>query len=187
MKTDMTSKPDDKKYCRECGELIAQNSKFCPECGEAISEANSTSRETENKSSKSVKSDNLTGQPSETSPHEAPRASPTDSQGSASTSISSEPTTSDSWHYAVGLGLSLWLGALILVDNVPARLEALVGLMALVAWVLPPIAIYFDSQYLEYYTNWDPSAILWGIGSVIPLLNLIVMPVYLFRRYNVVN
>ncbi|QKG94095.1 zinc-ribbon domain-containing protein [Halorubrum salinarum] len=183
----MTEKPDDKKYCRECGELIKQNSKFCPECGVAISEPNSTSRGTESGGSRSGTSNNTISQPTDPpsqgmSPSSAsnnPEVNPTD--------VSTEPTTSDSWHYAVGLGLALWLGALILAGNAPAQLDFLVGLMGLVAWVLPPIAIYFDSQHLEYYTNWDPSAILWGIGSVIPLLNLIVMPVYLFRRHNVVN
>lgn len=183
----MTNKPDNKKYCSECGELIKRSSKFCPECGAAISEANSTSRGTENKRSESVKPDNPTSQPNNTSSYKASRAPSTDSHGSTPADVSTEPTTSGSWHYAVGLGLALWITTLAIVDIVPAQLDALVGLMGLVAWLLPPIAIYFDSQHLEDYTNWDPSAILWGIGSVIPLINLVVMPVYLFRRYNTVN
>lgn len=183
----MTEKPDDKKYCRECGELIKQNSKFCPECGAAISEPNSTSRGTESGEGRSGTSNNTISQPTDppsqgTSPSSAsnnPEVNPTD--------VSTEPTVSDSWHYAVGLGFSFWIINLLLVNILPPQLDIIIGLIGLVAWTLPPIAIYFDSKYVGYHSNWDPSAILWGIGSVIPLLNLIIMPIYLVRRHNSVN
>lgn len=183
----MSNEKGDKKYCSECGELIKRSSKFCSECGAKISEVNTTARGTESGGSSSGKSNNPTSQPTDSPPQEASRSSTSNNHGANPTNVSAEPTVSDSWHYAVGLGFAFWIVSLLMVNIIPPQLDAIVGLIGLVAWVLPPIAIYFDSKYVGYHSKWDPSAILWGIGSIIPLLNLIVMPVYLVRRHNSVN
>jgi hypothetical protein len=105
---------------------------------------------------------------------------------SPSRSTPTETTVSDSWWYGVAGCLGLWVLVLLLPSNtVSASLDALLGLLTLTAWIGLPLSAYFDSKYVSSRTDWQPNAPLWVIGLLVPVVNVVIGAVYLYRRHEV--
>lgn len=63
------------------------------------------------------------------------------------------------------------------------------SLSFLVAWlvatfVLLPVSIYLDAWNLRTTTDWDGGPLFWAFFSLIPALNVLVVPAYLIMREN---
>lgn len=75
------------------------------------------------------------------------------------------------WHYGVYLS-----GVLLVIGVVRWSLAPLAA-----GYLLGPIAMYFDSQYLEdVTTGWQPDVGLYLVGSL--LFPILIIPAYLYKR-----
>lgn len=148
-------KGPDEVYCRSCGEPIKEAAEIYPECG--VRNAASSGRSTTQSSAQ-------------------PAAQHDPSQY--------DTTVSDSWWYGVVASVALWVVGIALSGNASGALGTAVGFGFLVAWVLLPVAIYFDAKYVRANSNWNPNTVLWIIGSIVWLVNIVVGGVYLYRRHE---
>lgn len=58
-----------------------------------------------------------------------------------------------------------------------------------VLWLLStllvvPLALYVEGRYRQTRTDWDGSPLLWAALSVFPMVEIVVVPLYLFSRAN---
>lgn len=105
-----------------------------------------------------------------------------------SRSTPTETTVSDSWWYGVGICVGLWVLVLLLPsDGISGSLDALVGLLTITAWIGLPLSAYFDGKYVSSHSDWQPNAALWVIGLLVPLVNIVLGAVYLYRRHEVLG
>jgi len=99
-----------------------------------------------------------------------------------------ETTVSDSWYYAVIIGVVGWAAWVILTAVLPEREPgALEGLLLVSLWVLLPISFYFDGLYVRANSKWKPELVLWAVSGAIPLVNVVTGAVYLYRRHEVLG
>ncbi|SEH49703.1 hypothetical protein SAMN05192561_103110 [Halopenitus malekzadehii] len=159
-------------YCRSCGERIKADAEICPNCG--------------------VRNQAHQGaQPARGGGRRRGAGGQQRAQGGAATQRS---PPSDSWVYGVGVGTALWvivailqLRAMSAVQGIQgggsplaAGGQALTSLLVggpiqLIAWVVLPIAFYYDSKYVAYATDWNPSTGLFvGIAALAPILSSLV-------------
>lgn len=177
-------KEHDEIYCRSCGEPIKKKAEICPECG--------VSNEFTEHGQRNANSYQKTAQTSQS----GNTRTPNQKQGTKQESITDQvlspdtrthdpegytTTVSENWHYAITASLVLWVGGLALADVV----DSVSGFAGLIAWVLMPVGIYFDRQWVRATTRWDPLLAAWLIASVIPIVNLVAGGIYLLRRRNV--
>lgn len=172
-------------YCRSCGDRIKRAAEICPGCGVPNPLADAATA----------------GGPPPTGGGGGETAGPTHAGGS--TGHGGAPThggppgraggetaparghdpsryttsASDNWVWAVGASLALWVLAFALPTE-----GGLAGLVLLVAWGLMPVSLYFDAQWVRANTYWNPNTAVWILGSLVPLVNVLVGLVYLFRR-----
>lgn len=151
-------KSPDEVFCRSCGETIKKMAEICPNCGVE----NLAAPETNN------------------------------SSGSTATAYEHDPsqydtTVSETWWYGVAGGVGLWVLAFVLSNALGESLGLLGGFFGLIAWVGLPLAAYFDMKYIRANSKWNPNTILWVIGFVIPMLNIVGGGVYLYRRHEVLG
>lgn len=62
-----------------------------------------------------------------------------------------------------------------------------VSMEFLVIWlvctfVLLPISLFLDARYLRMITDWDGRPILWALLSMVPVINVVAVPMYLIMR-----
>lgn len=58
-----------------------------------------------------------------------------------------------------------------------------------ISWLLAtllvvPIALYADAWYLRTRTDWDGGPLFWATLSAIPMIEIVLVPLYLFARSN---
>jgi uncharacterized membrane protein len=87
---------------------------------------------------------------------------------------------SDKWHYAVAASVVMWVLAFVLPD-----VFGITGMLTLLAWVLMPIATYYDAQWIRANTEWNPNSEMWIFASAIPLVNIVSGALYMIRQHNV--
>lgn len=153
------SKSADEKFCTSCGEVIKKKAEICPNCG--VPNNKKSSPPVEKSSDKSVITSSDSNKTSTYDPSNY------------------ETNVSELWWYGVTASVVLW----VIGFSVPGS-PAIAGFFFLVAWVLMPISIYFDRQWVQATTNWQPNETLWLILSAIPLVNIVAGGAYVFRRYN---
>lgn len=156
-------KQADEIFCRSCGEPIKKEAEICPECGVR----NKAQEKSDNKSgNKSGSTRTIKHDPSEHS-----------------------TTVSENWKYAVAGAIAGWVLLFLLSSVSPAGSEVstFVGFLGLVSWVLMPVALYFDTDYVRANAEWDPSTGIWVLVSLVPLVNIIGGCAYLYRRYEVLG
>lgn len=157
------SKAADEMFCRSCGDLIKQAAEICPECGVRNSRAPSASSSTRS-----------TGR----------------STRSASRSGTARTTTvSDTWYYGVGIGVATWVFVVgIAATGVESGVvDTIMGFLVLLGWPLIPIAIYYDSKYVQANSDWNPNTAIWCLASAIWFVNILVGLLYLYRRHETVG
>jgi hypothetical protein len=99
-----------------------------------------------------------------------------------------ETNVTDTWWYGVVAGIGLWVIILFATSGEPTgTLELILGLVVLVAWAIMPVAAYFDMQYVRANSTWNPNTVLWVIGMLVWLVNIIAGAVYLYRRHETVG
>lgn len=154
-------KASDEIFCRSCGEPIKKEAEICPECGVRNKKA---SADTSNKNQASRSS--VSHDPSQY-----------------------ETTVSDSWWYGVLGGAILWLIVLIGVSSVPegGPLSGFFGLLALIAWAIMPLGVYYDMKYVRANSKWNPNTVVWIVGMLIWIVNIVAGVVYLYRRHETVG
>lgn len=163
-------KRHDEIYCRSCGEPIKKNAEICPDCGVSNDQGEVQQSGQSRTSSHSGVSSGLFENILQSNPQ---RHDPAD----YSTSVS------DTWHYLTGVSVILWIAGFGLPTSGP--FETVAGLVMIIAWVLMPLSIYYDRQWLQATTQWRPNKKLWMLVSAIPLVNIPGGIVYLYRRSNV--
>lgn len=70
-------------------------------------------------------------------------------------------------------------------DALYALFTAPLALLTLVLTVLSPLFIYFDRQYVESVSEWEPSG--WYYWMAFPLVTHIVAIIYVYRRHKYVG
>lgn len=159
-------------FCRSCGEEIMQRAEICPNCGVANSHGDG------GPTTSSGGAATAGGTGSSTT---APRNGATSDRSGAHDPADYSTTVSEHWRWGVAASLGCWiLGMALPVDS-------LAGMFLLVGWVLMPVSVYYDAQWLRANTTWNPRTALWAVGSAIWLLNIVVGLVYLVRRHGVVS
>lgn len=99
-----------------------------------------------------------------------------------------ETTVSDSWWYGVAICVGLWVLVLLTSSaELPVGLDALFGLLTVTAWVGLPLSAYFDIKYVRSQSDWRPNTVLWVIGLLVWLVNIVLGAVYLYRRHEVLG
>lgn len=148
-------KGPDEMFCRSCGEPIKKAAEICPHCG------------VRNTAQRSTATGNTTG-------------TTTTSGGG---SVDYTTSVSENWYYGVIGALAGWL-AVFAFSAVGVDGGAVTGMLVLGSWILMPIAIYFDCQFVRANSDWNPNIALWVVGSIIWLLNIVLGAVYLYRRHE---
>lgn len=151
-------KGPDEIFCRSCGEAIKKEAEICPECGVRNKKASTNNSKQQEVSQSSVAHD-----PSQY-----------------------ETTVSDSWWYGILGGGILWILVFAGISFVPegGPLSAFFGLLAIIAWAIMPVAVYYDSKYVRANSKWNPSTAIWIIGMFLWVVNIIAGIVYLYRRHE---
>lgn len=150
------TKGPDEVFCTACGEPIKRAAELCPECG--------------------VRNDSATGVGSQPA---SSRSTP------AHDPAAFETTVSDSWYYAVASGIGLWVvGLAVFSGNPSGIIEDIGGFSILVGWVLLPVSVYYDTEYVRANSRWNPNAVIWVVLMVIWFVNLVAGVVYLYRRHE---
>jgi len=153
----MAQKAVDEVFCRSCGEAIKKEAEICPHCG-VRNQAGTASSKQQNSSVQST----IQHDPSQY-----------------------ETTVSNNWWYGVLAGTGLWIFVLIFASFEPTGgLSALLGFLALIAWGLMPVAIFFDAKYVRANSQWNPNSALYIVGSLIWVVNIITGAVYVYRRHE---
>lgn len=173
-------------YCRSCGEPIKKKAAICPECGVANEYAKEQGIRSQSQQGTQQKS---TSGPSSQGQQDTQRAGQF-LEGFFDSLFLSGQTEHDpseyqttvfgSWYYGVAVSIVFWIIALAITD-IAGTIGAILGL---IAWVLMPVSVYYDRNFLRATTNWNPNLIGWIVLFIIPLINIVAGAVYLFRRYN---
>jgi hypothetical protein len=155
-------------FCRSCGEAIKKKAEICPECG--VRNEQSTSQDTVASNSQNTerKSTGSVSQQSDPAPKNASH-----NPSEYSTSVS------ENWHYGVGVSVAAWIVGFATPEG-----SAIGGFLFLIGWILMPVSIYYDHQWVQSTRKWNPDRKLWIILSIIPLVNIIAGGAYLFQRYD---
>lgn len=153
------SKAADEVFCRSCGDPIKEEAEICPECGVRNEKAGRSSS--------------------------ASASTPTTAKHDPSLY---ETTVSETWYYGIAAGVALWV-LLFVISGAgnSGSLETIVGLLALIAWVLIPVATYFDAKYVRANSQWNPNTVVWCIAGAIWLVNIFSAAFYLYRRHETVG
>lgn len=178
-----SEKGADEVFCRSCGEAIKKRAAICPECGVKNEYDADDSRQTQRRSRQSgqgqstarggtnTASSTTGGAPAgQTAPPAGPGHDPT----------RYTTTVNDNWYYGVGLAAILMGFGMALPDS----LDSVSGFAFLASVVLMPVSIYYDRQWLRATTEWSPDTTPWVIGSIVPVVNMFVGALYLYRRSN---
>jgi len=178
-------KGPDEVYCRTCGEPIKKKAEICPECG--VRNEYSEGQGVRNQSRQGTQRRSASGSSSQA--HQDIQRAGQSIEGFFDSLFSSEQiehdpsqyqtTVSGIWYYGVAISVVFWIIALALSDLAEA-----VSILGLIAWILMPVSIYYDRDFLRATTDWSPNVIGWIVLSLIPLFNIVGGVVYLFRRYN---
>ncbi len=88
---------------------------------------------------------------------------------------------SSKWYLGVAASILLWVVLSVWPDNL---YQGAFGYVSLTSWILFPLTMYFDTRWVRSYLTWNPVTVLWLIGSVIPILNILVGAGYLFKRFR---
>lgn len=173
---DQPAKGESEIFCRSCGEVIKQHAEICPECGvrNVLYEPAAPSRSAAEPA-----------QPQQSSPQSSQQASA--QQPSPQQSSQSEP--SGSWATGVKISIGLYGVTLIILlatmgvyqgGGVGAErmlyslgLAALLPLVQIVAWVLFPLSLYMDLNYVDYHVD------SWPLHSRLYLAAAIILPLFL--------
>lgn len=185
----MSERGPDEMYCRACGELIKQRAAICPHCGVA-NDAGVPGQPRPGAGQQAgpdpVQSQPVPRQGGPGQPQPGPDHGPGTAPGPARQDVGGHDpsmhatTVSDKWYAGVALGLVASLAGLVVPDAFgPTEILFLAG------WLLIPMSIYFDREWVRSATRWDPELPAWLLLTAVPLLNLVVGSAYLFRRYNV--
>lgn len=95
-------------------------------------------------------------------------------------------SVSGNWWHGIWISTLFWILILGASTTVPegGSLGAFFGFLILGSWILMPLAGYFDMQYVRANSNWDPNTILWMIGFLVWIVNIVGGTVYLARRHE---
>ncbi len=172
-------KRHDEIYCRSCGEPIKKKAEICPNCGVANNKPDTEqpSQRSQHRSSRTTRT-NQTRQPrSETGSIDEQISSYLDSPEHDPSKHTT--TISNNWNYGVAVGVGLWLIGFALPEA-----GGLAGAAFLTAWILMPVSVYFDRQWVRATTQWSPNIVVWLVLFITPVINIPAGVVYLFRRHN---
>lgn len=114
---------------------------------------------------------------------------------SKSDETSSRHRASEKWYIGVALGVVVWTGFFVLASLVPSgsanglfgTLVDVYSALTIVTFFAFPVVIYLDCRHIESTFAWDRHTKTYLVGSVIPLLNIIVGVIYLVRRREVLG
>lgn len=145
-------------YCRSCGEAIEREAKVCPYCGVRNRAAT-----------------NPSSGPADVQ-HETPRAG--------------------QWWYGVAICGLLWLiigrlsfASINSLSNAPSlgAMSSALGTslvemaLRLIVWILFPLAMYFDTDYVTDVSEWNPNGVIYAtIGGFLPILHAAFVVIGLF-------
>jgi len=177
-------KGPDEVFCRSCGEPIKKKAAICPNCGvrneyDGGQPAGGATTQTRSRGGRS-QSAGATASGQSQSPADQVSEFFSSPEESDHDPTEHSTTASGNWHYGVVIGVALMgLGLAIPTEN-PAA-----GGVLLLGWILLPLAVYVDHQYLKATTKWRSDLKLWIPLMIIPFVNMVAGIAYLIRRNNV--
>lgn len=152
-------KSADEVFCRSCGEAIKKEAEVCPNCGVRNTDSSHSRRAPAN----------------------------TTTYG---------PQRSKNWWVGIAVSVFLWIAigafsysALNSLAGSPSLgnfgsilgASLLEGLFRLGVWILFPLSMYFDTDYVTEQSNWKPSGAMYAaIGGVLPIIHIIFFAIGLF-------
>ena len=90
--------------------------------------------------------------------------------------------------YGLALGLTPpALVAFVGIFGIGASLvfsSAFVWLWLIATLVIVPLALYYDAWYVRTRTDWEGGPLFWASLSVLPMVEILLVPLYLFARAN---
>lgn len=66
--------------------------------------------------------------------------------------------------------------------TLPEPLYDAMAVLVALAWVAMPVAVLVDAVRVRGWTDWDPNSRWFTVGAAVPVANLVVGPLYLYRR-----
>ncbi len=182
-------------FCRSCGEQIKRDAEICPECGV---------RNTQSQARGGSRTSRSRGRAQATGGGRQTATGGNSTRQATGQANRTEP--SDSWVYGVAAGGVLWLIVLFLqVRSMVAVSQAMsiggpapsgsivTGLGAaflqspslLIAWIVLPLSMYFDSKYVAMNSDLDVSKGLYvGFPVIAPVFNTILFVVGILAGVN---
>lgn len=176
-------KGPDEIYCRSCGTPIKKKAEICPDCGVANEYTEPQNHSQQPRQNTVVGSNSEQRQQSTINQQTLNNIeSIVETIFSSSKSTEHNPSeyttdVSGQWHYGIGASVALWVIGFAMPSSIA-------GACFLTAWILMPVSIYYDHEWIKATTNWEQEWKAWVILSVIPFVNIVAGIVYLFRRYN---
>lgn len=172
-------KGPDEVYCRSCGDPIKKKAEICPSCGVANEYDGSQRSNSQTQKKSRDRSTSNDGQNRNKRRSNKGRNRNTTASSSQHDPSIYSTTVTDKWYYGVAVSILLWILGFAMPEG-----SGLAGAFFLLAWVLMPLSIYYDRQWVRATTQWNPKSKIWITLSVIPLVNIVAGGVYLFRRFN---
>lgn len=93
-------------------------------------------------------------------------------------SLDDSAPTSSYWYYVVITCFSTWV--LVFPLN---EYDIMIDIV-IFTWIIFPVAVYFDGQYVRERSNWTPHKWIWSVLSLILFLNVPAVFVYLIKRHQ---
>jgi hypothetical protein len=175
-------------YCRSCGEIIRIKAELCPECGVrnvAQGMRGSSGRQPQAAAAGTTRGASRASSPGRTQPQQS-------AGGQAGTQEQTGSEPSGAWVNGVRIGGVLWLLVLgILIptvmtyQNVTAGsgldpggmlrslgLATLLPAVQLLAWVVLPVALYFDLKHIGYHVD------EWPLNGRLYIAAALILPIF---------
>lgn len=176
-------------YCRSCGEIIKIKAELCPECGVrnvAQGMRSSSGRQAQPAAAGTTRG----GSPSSSGRTQPQQQQPAGGRTGTQEQTGSEP--SGAWVNGVRIGGVLWFLVLVILiptvmtyQNVTAGsgldpggmlqslgLAALLPAVQLLAWVVLPVALYFDLKHVGYHVD------EWPLHSRLYIAAALILPIF---------
>lgn len=98
-----------------------------------------------------------------------------------------ETTVAESWWLGTAAGAGVWVLIVALSGAADGPLGTVLAFVTLFAWIGLPVTVYYDAQYVRANARWNPNTTLWAVLLAVPVVNILVALVYLYRRHEVLG
>lgn len=153
----------DEVFCRSCGRAIKHEAALCPHCG-VRNETADLGRERDSRAA---------AEPT----HETTIVDERTEPDSTESDRTATPERGF-WYYGVVGALGLWV-LLLLIGGFVRGTPIITGLVFL-TWITLSVVVFLDAR--QTYAQSLPHRAAWALATAIPVANLVIGLIYLYRR-----